>query len=451
MADYLISQSPRRPWLVVKRMISDVLEDGAIPNLEMYNIAMQIARRGKRYDRVWNLYEIFQSSVSLFSPAVQTSSQLTLIPSNDQVIPDSRTFSMMFTALDDVRPRHAHYNHPSKPSPADVFRLFMDVHLHFLLQHSSLHPQPPSRFPSPVLTIGTLNLALRYFMNSEQYACALITLEMFLSINSGTNIIPNERTKWIVDVACLRRCVNELRGRLEGGFVKFPSSAMPGSVGSLTWTEHLTGMRIDDVSLHEHDKNQSPTTIKEEWSKLRHTRAFKERAGLLIRMSRALERSVESKPAYLPPSHVVESYLEESSHQTENTDHVARIIKETLKFTEKDTKHTATVIISKSTSSLPRAVFTPSKPPSIRTLLEIVGRCALAAEGVSRHADDAVRQETLARVVHTAKEKILSEQFRAWQKEQQATCTPARKHEYGETSNLEMPLLAADGRSPTWS
>ena len=364
MAQFRIKRRPRRLWRVIRKMLQDTMADGVSPNTAMVNLILRTARAGRRYDRAFEFFEAAYHRQLLSNAAL-----------------DAYAFCTMWKCIDETRNlRSAYHEHPARPTGVQLFNMLLSTH--FILADSSRSnaPSPQSDTPtasfhrsrSTVLTKGTLTLALTYFMNDQAYAEALVVLRTFLAFN----IQPNERTKWAVNMAILRRAVGEMKQRLSRGYV----TCATGQHGthSLSWAERLIGVSsgvIDDLS------------NRERWCRLKYSRAYSMRQKALEAMIKSLEQHRSARPR-MPVS-------------------APRVVREIWSMT----------VDSSITDPATQPPVIPDLPDTndetklgvvnIHSLLEIVGRCALASQGIQSNADIRVRRETLESLIREAEREML--------------------------------------------
>lgn len=369
MAQLYIKSRPRRPWRAIRKMLRDTMTDGVSPNTVMLNLILRTARAGRRYDRV---FEFFEAAYRKQLPSY--------------VFPDAYTFCTMWKCLDETRNlRSVYHEHPARPRGAQLFNMLMTTHFALVNCSSSQallarsDTATPSLYQrrSAVLTKGALNLALAYFMNDQAYAEALVVLRIFLAFD----IQPNEKTKWVVNMAILRRAVGEMRQRLKAGY----ATCMPGQYGaqSLSWAERLTGMSSEVGGA-----DGSPA--RERWFRLEHSRAYSTRQKVLEAMVKSLEQYRRVRPQ-IPTS-------------------APRIVKEvwSMAVDSSEIDPTAQLLLSPNALNPSDATMPPTI--SIHSLLEVVGRCALASQGLPSHADIRVRRKILEGLVREAERGMLPDE-----------------------------------------
>jgi hypothetical protein len=363
MAQLYIKRRPRRPWRAIHKMLQDTMTDGVSPNAAMLNLILRTARAGRRYDRAFEFFEAAYHKQLL-----------------SNALPDAYTFCTMWKCLDETRNlRSVYHEHPARPTGAELFNMLMTTHF-ALVNHSRSDTATPSLYRprSAVLTKGALNLALAYFMNDQAYVEALIVLRIFLAFD----IQPNEKTKWVVNMAILRRAVGEMQQRLKRGYV----TCAPGqySAQSLSWAERLTGMSSEVDGAHD----ESPS--RERWFRLKHSRGYSARQRAFEAMAKSLEQHRSARPRISTSA--------------------PRIVKEVWSMTvESSETESATQLLLSPDAPNPSDA---TKPCTISThsLLEVVGRCALASQGIPSNADIRVRREILERLVRGAEQEMLPDE-----------------------------------------
>lgn len=442
MAHGLLRKNPRRPWRAIVKMMEQLSEDGLEPHLRIYHTILRGARINKRYDRIWSFWNTMPAATSLFEsiPRLRsTKSRRNSQAVTPLVIPNPHTFCFLFSVLDDATSRNYQFQEPRKPSGVELFRYMMDVQLyrHLLRPSHSL-----SIKPQRIVSKGALNLALRYFMNSHQYPQALVVLQTFLTQKNefGFNTEPNTRTKWFIDVHVLKRCVGELKARLRNGYIRVFGDASsndtlnaPVVLGEeeavekqetkeLSWAECLLGMKLDRQTLSPYLsalKGGVKTSGRLSWRELKSTRAFISRSSTLELLSQALISAKSEKPAQLAlpigyninemGNHFTEDVLLPMPSVDQLQTRVTGSWTGNLAKNKDGSSFTTTVVMSEAT--YPIAILPPG---SLHHLLDIVGRCALAAEGISKNADEAIRREVLDRIVQEAEEEMFSKTYKAW-------------------------------------
>ena len=369
MAQLCIRRRPRRPWRAICKMFQDTMTDSVNPNAAMLGLILRTARAGRRYDRAFEFFEAAYHRQLL---------------AND--MPDAYAFCTMWKCVDETRNlRSVYHTHPARPTGAKLFNMLMATHFSLvgrsrseaLFSQSDPITPPTYRRRSAVLTKGTLNLALAYFMNDQAYAEALVVLRMFLAFD----IQPNEKTKWVVNMAILRRAVGEMQQRLKTGYV----TRTPGLHGAqfLSWAERLTGMssEVDGV--------EDELRTRERWFRMKFSRGYLTRQKALEAMITSLKQHRSARPR-IPasaPRVAEEVWTMDVDSINTATDSATRL------FVAPD-------VPDMSNAAEPRAI-------SIHSLLEVVGRCALASQGVQSDADIGVRRETLDRLVREAEREMV--------------------------------------------
>lgn len=372
MAQLCIRRRPRRPWRFIRKMLQDTMTDGVNPNAAMLGLTLRTARAGHRYDRAFEFFEAAYHRQLLV---------------ND--MPDAYAFCTIWKCVDETRNlRSVYHSHPARPTGSKLFNMLMATHFSLVGRSRSEAPFSQSdpiiyRRRSAVLTKGTLNLALAYFMNDQAYAEALVVLRMFIAFD----IQPNEKTKWVVNMAILRRAVGEMQQRLKRGYM----TRTPGLYGAqfLSWAERLTGMSSEVEGV----EDQLPT--RERWFRMKYSRGYLTRQMALEAMTTSLKqhRSARTRIATSAPRVAEEVW-------TMGVDSISTAIDPATRL------FVAPEVPGTSDAAEPRAI-------SIHSLLEVVGRCALASQGMQPNADIGVRRETLDRLVREAEREMIPGQTRS--------------------------------------
>ncbi|KAF8318195.1 hypothetical protein DL93DRAFT_2165222 [Clavulina sp. PMI_390] len=415
IAQFRIRQRARRPWRVVTRMLDEAVEDGVVPNAAMLNLVLQIARRGGRFDRAFEFFQLMLEQAQ---------------SGNTTATPDSYTFCTMWKCLDDTRrQRNIYHEHEARPTGEGLLQLMLLIHS----RHSSSPPtQSPfsssstrSKFPSPI-TKGSLTLALEYFMKVHDYVHALVVLRIF----SKLGISPNAKTKWVVESAILRRAIGELQLRLKSGFVlrRSESFATSSSAWSsqpsptpghnktpenwrLSWTERLTGLSIDVPELGA----ETGVASRESWSTLKSTRAYAVRQQVLERMMAQLETQnaerarVRSAGLAAPCEILLPSSSAEASEVVNGILAALKNAPETELATPREARENSDFVSANSETS--HSPVAGKDEVSLQALMEVVGRCVLASEGFGMDLDIDIQRDVLDRLLSRAEADLIPPMF----------------------------------------
>jgi hypothetical protein len=161
----LINELTARDFLSSSRLktLLDTMRQSQIKvDLPLLNVLVQAAVRKQNFHQAFDLYETILNDTA------------------PHMIPDSFVFGSLFNALQRIwtsrspslrRMRQP----PNAPTPRQLFRQMLECHV--------LAIQAADPRTHPVVRISTLNVALRVFMLSADYAAAFVALQTFSALN----------------------------------------------------------------------------------------------------------------------------------------------------------------------------------------------------------------------------------------------------------------------------
>jgi hypothetical protein len=161
----LISELMTRGFLSSSRLktLLDKMRQSQIKvDLPLLNVLVQAAVRKDNFHQAFDLYETILKDTA------------------PHMIPDSFVFGSLFNALQRTwtsrsRSLRCERQPPNAPTPRQLFRQMLECHV---LAIEAADPRT-----HPVVRISTLNVALRVFMLSGDYAAAFVTLQTFSALN----------------------------------------------------------------------------------------------------------------------------------------------------------------------------------------------------------------------------------------------------------------------------
>ncbi|KAG8901434.1 hypothetical protein FRB99_005308 [Tulasnella sp. 403] len=158
-------------------ILRQIIEDGLAPDVRVFNTLLAFETRRVARGRVFALYRYFRRHYP-------------------EIKPNSASFGTLFKAHSIWR-KGPLPKQPT-PSPRALFRLMLQSH------HEYTHGRPSQR--SPYLNATTLNTAIRTFVQTRDYAAAIVALRSF----AVCKLIPTKRTEFVAASPILRRMKREL-------------------------------------------------------------------------------------------------------------------------------------------------------------------------------------------------------------------------------------------------
>lgn len=161
----LINELTTRGFLSSSRLktLLDKMRQSQIKvDLPLLNVLVQAAVRKENFHQAFDLYEAILKDAA------------------PHMIPDSFVFGSLFNALQRIwtsrsRSLRCVRQPPNAPTPRQLFRQMLECHV---LAIEAAGPRT-----HPVVRISTLNVALRVFMLSADYAAAFVTLQTFSALD----------------------------------------------------------------------------------------------------------------------------------------------------------------------------------------------------------------------------------------------------------------------------
>lgn len=206
-------------------VFSQMIEDGVAPHISAFNALLSLEVRALRIGRAFALFRVLERRYPMLKPNTQT-------------------YATMFKA-------HGVWHPGLRPTPRTpaARQLFKRL----LQQHFKATRGVPSK-SSPFLNTSILNVVIRTFIQTRDYAAAIVALRSF----PVCKLPPTPRTEWIVSSTILRRMKNNLSDEGDPRFATWISRMM----GKIVEADNAQKERAEISSLLSSMKRQSSIAAK---------------------------------------------------------------------------------------------------------------------------------------------------------------------------------------------